>query len=273
MPQTQYNLHLKGFVGGADFDRNYVDYILAKNAGKEVNVLIDSLGGNLATALSIAAAFKNHGKVSVHFVGMNASAATIASLGAAHISIDKNAMYLVHKCSTAFFEWGSLNADQFRTLIADCEKAAADLDKLDVNIASMYAGKCKKKTQCLLDLMKVGGWLSAKDALEWGFVDEITDLDDEPAPVLTDAVASELAAAGIPLPNLPVEEKENPILSFFEKMAAIFQSKSKPQLTMNKNYKSICALLSIESIALTDGKASLTDEQLTALDKALEMKL
>ena len=30
MPQTQYNLHLKGFVGGADFDRNYVDYILAK---------------------------------------------------------------------------------------------------------------------------------------------------------------------------------------------------------------------------------------------------
>ena len=272
MPQTQYNLHLKGFVGGADFDRNYVDYILAKNAGKEVNVLIDSLGGNLATALSIAAAFKNHGKVSVHFVGMNASAATIASLGAAHISIDKNAMYLVHKCSTAFFEWGSLNADQFRTLIADCEKAAADLDKLDVNIASMYAGKCKKKTQCLLDLMKVG-WLSAKDALEWGFVDEITDLDDEPAPVLTDAVASELAAAGIPLPNLPVEEKENPILAFFEKMAAIFQSKSKPQLTMNKNYKSICALLSIESIALTDGKASLTDEQLTALDKAVEMKL
>ena len=273
MPQTQYNLHLKGFVGGADFDRNYVDYILAKNAGKEVNVLIDSLGGNLATALSIAAAFKNHGKVSVHFVGMNASAATIASLGAAHISIDKNAMYLVHKCSTAFFEWGSLNADQFRTLIADCEKAAADLDKLDVNIASMYAGKCKKKTQCLLDLMKVGGWLSAKDALDWGFVDEITDLDDEPAPVLTDAVASELAAAGIPLPNLPVEEKENPILAFFEKMAAIFQSKSKPQLTMNKNYKSICALLSIESIALTDGKASLTDEQLTALDKALKMKL
>ena len=71
MPQTQYNLHLKGFVGGADFDRNYVDYVLAKNAGKGVNVLIDSLGGNLATALSIAAAVKNHGKVNVHFVGIN----------------------------------------------------------------------------------------------------------------------------------------------------------------------------------------------------------
>ena len=273
MAKTAYHISLKGYVGGLDFDRSTVDSTLAKNEGKEVNVLIDSLGGSLATGLSISAAFKNHGKVNVHFVGLNASAATIASLGAAHISIDAGAMYLVHKCSMAFFEWGSLNSDQFATLIAYCEKIKADLDKLDVNIASMYAGKCKKKTQCLLDLMKVGGWLSAKDALEWGFVDEITDLDDEPAPVLTDAVASELIAAGIPLPNLPVEEKENPILSFFEKMAAIFQSKSKPQITMNKNYKSICALLSIESIALTDGKASLTDEQLTALDKALEMKL
>ena len=24
MPQTQYALHLKGFVGGTDFDRNYL---------------------------------------------------------------------------------------------------------------------------------------------------------------------------------------------------------------------------------------------------------
>ena len=34
-------------------------------------------------------------------------------------------MYLVHKCSMAFFEWGSLNSDQFATLIADCEKIKA----------------------------------------------------------------------------------------------------------------------------------------------------
>lgn len=273
MSKTAYQISLKGYVGGYDFDRATVDKELAKNEGKQVNVLIDSLGGSLATGLSISAAFKNHGNVNVHFVGLNASAATIASLGAAHISIDAGAMYLVHKCSMAFFEWGSLNSDQFATLIADCEKIKADLDKLDLNVAQLYAKKCRKPVADLLGLMKVGGWLTAKEALDWGFVDEITDLDDEPAPVLTDAVASELAAAGIPLPNLPVEEKENPILSFFEKMAAIFQSKSKPQLTMNKNYKSICALLAIESIALTDGKASLTDEQLTALDKALEMKL
>ena len=208
MPQTQYNLHLKGFVGGADFDRNYVDYVLAKNAGKDVNVLIDSLGGNLATALSIAAAFKNHGKVSVHFVGMNASAATIASLGAAHISIDASAMYLVHKCLMSFFEWGSLNSYQFSTLIADCEKIKADLDKLDLNVAQLYAKKCRKPVADLLALMKVGGWLTAKEALDWGFVDEITDLEDEPAPRLTDALASAMANVGMPIPNIPLAETD-----------------------------------------------------------------
>ena len=58
MANTQYALHLKGFVGGADFDRNYVDYVLAQHVGKPVNVLIDSIGGSVATALSIASAFR-----------------------------------------------------------------------------------------------------------------------------------------------------------------------------------------------------------------------
>lgn len=75
MPQnTKYQLHLKGFVGGYDFDADYVDYILARNEGKEVNVLIDSLGGQSNTALSIFSAFRRHGNVNVHFVGKNASA-------------------------------------------------------------------------------------------------------------------------------------------------------------------------------------------------------
>lgn len=74
-----YDLRLKGFVGYWDFDSDYVDYILDKFADRKVDVLIDSTGGQLASALSISAAFKNHGDVHVHFVSMNASAATIAS--------------------------------------------------------------------------------------------------------------------------------------------------------------------------------------------------
>ncbi len=201
MLKTKYQLHLKGYVGGYDFDRDYVDYILAKNTDKEVHVLIDSLGGSLATALSIVAAFRNHGNVHVHYVGMNASAATIVSLGAKHVSIDSSAMYLVHKCSMEFFRWASANSDKLEDIIKEATQMKSDLEKMDANVAQMYAAKCQKSQEDLLALMKQGGWLSAKEAKEWGFVDEITDYDEDAAPVITDSIAADMAATGIPIPS------------------------------------------------------------------------
>ena len=275
MSKTAYNITLKGYVGGYDFDRATVDRELAKNEEKQVNVLIDSLGGSLATGLSISAAFKNHGNVNVHFVGLNASAATIASLGAAHISIDAGAMYLVHQCSMAFFEWGSLNSAQFATLIADCEKIKADLDKLDLNCAQLYAARCKRKPEDLLALMKVGGWLTAKEALDWGFVDEITDLADEPAPKLTDSLASAMANAGMPIPNISIEETEKG--SAFAKFIAALTAFFKPSVTnistaMIKTYTFLSAILADKPLTVKDGAATVTVAQLDAIEGAIADK-
>ena len=275
MSKTAYQISLKGYVGGYDFDRSTVDKELAKNEGKQVNVLIDSLGGSLATGLSISAAFKNHGNVNVHFVGLNASAATIASLGAAHISIDAGAMYLVHKCSMAFFEWGSLNSDQFATLIADCEKIKADLDKLDLNVAQIYAKKCRKPVADLLALMKVGGWLTAKEALDWGFVDEITDLDDEPAPKLTDALASAMASEGMPIPNIPLADTDREGLfgKFLTAIASLFKPSTNPITTaMIKTYTFLSAILADNPLTVNDGKAAITAAQLDCIEDALAEK-
>lgn len=275
MPKIAYNISLKGYVGGADFDRTTVDKTLAQNEGKQVNVLIDSLGGSLATGLSISAAFKNHGNVNVHFVGLNASAATIASLGAAHISIDAGAMYLVHQCSMAFFEWGSLNSAQFATLIADCEKIKADLDKLDLNCAQLYAARCKRKPEDLLALMKAGGWLTAKEALDWGFVDEITDLADEPTPKLTDALASAMASEGMPIPNIPIAEadKESAFARFLAALTSFFKPSTNPISTaMIKTYTFLPAILADKPLTVKDGAATVTAAQLDAIEDALAEK-
>ena len=275
MPKIAYNISLEGYVGGADFDRTTVDKTLAQNEGKQVNVLIDSLGGSLATGLSISAAFKNHGNVNVHFVGLNASAATIASLGAAHISIDAGAMYLVHQCSMAFFEWGSLNSAQFATLIADCEKIKADLDKLDLNCAQLYAARCKRKPEDLLALMKAGGWLTAKEALDWGFVDEITDLADEPAPKLTDALASAMASEGMPIPNIPIAEadKESAFARFLAALTSFFKPSTNPITTaMIKTYIFLSAILADKPLTVKDGAATVTAAQLDAIEAALAEK-
>ena len=248
--KTAYQLHLKGFVGGYDFDADYVDYVLSKNEGKEVNVLIDSLGGAANTALSIFAAFKRHGMVNVHFVGMNASASTIASLGARHISMDSSAMYLVHKCSVTVFKWQQMNSDQLQQLIDDISKRKANLDKLDENVAQMYATRCKKQPADLLALMKVGGWLTAKEALEWGFVDELTDNEEDGKPVeLTQSVAQALAMAGIPIP-------EN-------------HSNTNSHSDMNKSFIKVNALLKVEGINESADGLVLTTEQLQVVEDHL----
>ena len=185
MSPTAYHISLKGYVGDYDFDHSTVDSTLVKNEGKEVNVLIDSLGRSLATDVSISSVFKNHGKVNVHFVGLNVSVATSASLAAAHISIDAGAKCLIHQYSMAFFERGSLNSAQFSTFIEDYEKIKTFLDKLDLNCAQLYAARCKRKPEDLLALMKIVDWLSPN-----GFVNEITDLEDESAPRLINALTS-----------------------------------------------------------------------------------
>ena len=278
--KTNYNLHLKGFVGGYDFDADYVDYILSKHEGKEVHVLIDSLGGRSNTALSIFAAFKRHGNVNVHFVGMNASAATIASLGAKHITMDSSAMYLVHKCSVGFFEWGQLNSDGLQALIDNIEHQKADLDKLDANIAQMYATRCKKEPSELLELMKAGGWLTAQEALAWGFVDELTDYEDESAPVLTDTMANAMSAAGIPIPNMPTmkmtQQEQSAFAKFLTSLTQFFTNSKSHELInsqtktpMKKIFTSICAILACEHLLSNDGKVTLEDAQLDSIESAI----
>ena len=280
--KTNYQLHLKGFVGGYDFDSDYVDYILNNNKDKEVHVLIDSLGGRSNTALSIFSAFKHHGNVNVHFVGMNASAATIASLGAKHITMDSSAMYLVHKCSVGFFEWGQLNSDGLQALIDNIEHQKADLDKLDANIAQMYATRCKKEPAELLELMKAGGWLTAQEALQWGFVDELTDYEGEDAPVLTDTMANAMSAAGIPIPDMPTmrltAQEQSAFAKFLTSLTQFFTNsktheiiKSPTQQSiMNKVFTRVCAILSCDHLESNEGKITLTDSQFDSLEAAID---
>jgi len=52
-------------------------------------------------------------------------------------------------------------------------------------------------------LMKTGGWLTASEAKEWGFVDDITDYEEDIKPHMTEELATALATASIPIPAIP----------------------------------------------------------------------
>ena len=258
----KYDLYLRGYVGGADFDADLVSRVLAKHKDQPVTVLIDSLGGSLATALSIAAAFREHGDVTAHFVGMNASAATIASMGAKTITIDECAMYLVHKCSAEFFQWASLNADQLQEQIDQLAQMKSDLEKMDLNVAQMYARKCKKPVADLLALMKTGGWLTAAEAHQWGFVDSLTDNHEDAVPVLTEDLAASMQANGLPLPNMEI--KATPTPTGFHKLVEMLSNffQRKPETNKQSDSEPEAAANTAEPTQHTN---QLTDTDMTKL--------
>ena len=102
----------------------------------------------------------------------------------------------------------SLNSNQISTLIADYEKIKAIHDKLNLNRAQLYAKRCKRKTEDLLALMKVVDWLSPKEALDCGFVIEITGLEDESAPRLIDALTS-VKSSFVIIVNIPAQHTDS----------------------------------------------------------------
>ena len=284
----KFDLKLKGYVGGWDFDTDYVDYVLDKAGDKEVTVLIDSLGGSVATALSVSSAFANHGNVHVFYRGMNASAATISSMGAKHIAIEKSAMYLVHKCSQAVLEWALLNADQLKAKAKEYEKTASSLEKIDLTVATMYADRCKKPVKDMLDLMAENKWLTAQEALDWGFVDEVIDSTEDVK--LTQSVANAMAAAGIPLPEgMPVEadgliaQVEAMFKKWFGKKEATAQAVAEPDAkpdnsiqstVMKKVFLMVAAVLAAANLKALEepnegGSYALDESQLQALEDSL----
>lgn len=220
-----YDLVLKGDVGDWDFDPEYVDYVLTKKQDQPVVVKINSPGGTLGAALSVAASFRQHGDVTVHLVGVCASAATVASLGARKISIDRGALYMIHKGQITIHEWQSMNADQISTLCEKLKKKKGDLTKIDGLVAALYATRCKKKADQLLEMMSDETWMTPEEALAGGFVDEIIGLETV-TPSVDDVTARYLADNNTPLPS-GYGHSQTKLDTAIEKLINLFSTKSK----------------------------------------------
>lgn len=275
MPKN-YNLFLKGGVGGWDFNSDYVNWVLDKNKDSEVHVLVNSLGGYTHEGVAISSLFKLHGNVHVHFVGHNASASTIAAMGAKRVTIDEDAAFLVHKCLVPITKWAYMNSDEIDEHIKKLEEIKKNNDTIDSCVAGMYARRCKKPKEDLLALMKVGGWLTPEEALEWGFVDEITHYDEDEKPEITESTLSYFSDAGIPLPPNFTKKKG----SIMERFLAFLQSPFSNQApedtkgaaknsSLMSKLTALCSLLGA-TLALSDDKLILSAEQVDKVNSTLD---
>lgn len=253
-----FQIDIDGYIGQWGYSKQYVRSILEQNKGRAVNVRINSLGGSLDDAIDMAARFNEHGNVTCYMYGYCASAATVASLGAAKVVFDENAFYLAHKVMNWVDVWGLLNADEIQRTIEELEQNKKDNEKMDLVLARMYAKKSGKSVNDILDILTKGAWLTADDVKELGFVDEI----GKGLSYNTPTINQKLNALGLPLPLNGVGSKKG----FLNSLKTII-SKSNVML---KHLLNLNALLNVEGLESKDNGITMTEEQLTTIDNELK---
>ena len=103
--------------------------------------------------------------------GMAASACSVAIMGADKVVISPTAQIMIHK---ALLNWISGNSDDF-------ESAANALKASDRGIINAYKAKTGLSEDELLELMKNETYMSADEAVEKGFADEIMTFNESEA--------------------------------------------------------------------------------------------
>lgn len=277
-----YSISIDSHIGPWGYSKNYIRSQMSGFKNKPVSVRISSLGGSVDDALDIRQQFQDHGDVTCYLFGYVASAATILATGAKKTCMSKYAFYLIHKVSNWIDAWGSYNADQIQRLIDDLKANKLENDKMDLVLANLYAAKCKKKVSDILPILKEGRWLTAQEALEYGFVDEIIEegtrlnFDDSMKARFNMYQLPALPAMGNDTEVLEEESAPNWFNNFVnkffksQKSDVATQAQNKPlnlSIQMKKDYQKVNSILNIEGVEVDkDGKVTLTEEQVKALN-------
>lgn len=161
-----------------------VEKQMEKANGEELEVYINSPGGYVDAGSEIYTMLKEYGNVISKIVGVAASAASVIAMAGKKIVISPTAQIMIHNVSS--MAWGDYRALQHE----------ADVIKnYNTSIANAYILKTGLSKDELLELMDDETWLTAQQAVEKKFADEIM-FDDGAQPKL---VASARVSQMIPL--------------------------------------------------------------------------
>jgi len=122
-------------------------------------------GGDVFEAFAIFDALRQlENRTEVDIIGASASAGTIIAAGADYRRISKNSRYLVHFAQTGV----QGNKEKVK-------KTYEQLESFDKQLIDIYMTQITKSEDELLALMASEKWLTAEEALDWGFVNEIME--------------------------------------------------------------------------------------------------
>lgn len=154
-------------------------YDLDQFKGKDITVRIHSGGGDVFAASAIRAMLMAYpGKVTTRIEGLCASAATYVAMAGDRVMMQDSAFFMIH--------------DPWALVIGGVKELGAAIRMLKTiknGIVETYQGRTGLEEDELAKMMEAETWMTAQDAKEKGFVDEVitNDLAAEFAQLATKA--------------------------------------------------------------------------------------
>ena len=141
-----------------------------EDINEDITLEVNSNGGLVTVGSEIYTALKNYkGHVTVEVTGMAASAASVAIMGADTVKISPTAQIMIHK---ALLTRATGNSD-------DLEKAVNALKSSDQSIVNAYVSKTGLSEDEIFEMMKNETFMSANEAIEKGFADELMTFEKD----------------------------------------------------------------------------------------------
>ncbi len=135
--------------------------------GKALKLRINSPGGDVFAAQAIYNQLKAYtGTITAYIDGMAASAATIVTCAADKVIMPDNAIFMIHNPLVGVC--GYLNEQ-------DLAGMSKQLEVVKQTIVNAYLKKCGVDEKKLAKMMDEETWMSAEEALNYGFVDEVAE--------------------------------------------------------------------------------------------------
>jgi ATP-dependent Clp endopeptidase proteolytic subunit ClpP len=130
----------------------------------QIDLHVNSPGGLVFDGITIYNLLKQHpANVTTYIDGLAASIASVIALSGNKVIMAENSLMMIHKASGMIMG----NSDDMRDF-------ADKLDKVNSSIAATYISKTKKDENEINNLMSAETWMTADEALQMGFVDEIS---------------------------------------------------------------------------------------------------
>ena len=149
--------------------------------GKDLKLRINSPGGDVFAAQAIYNQLKTYtGNITACIDGMAASAATIITCAADKVVMPRNGIFMIHNPMCIVIDYMD---------VPKLKKMTDRLTAVKQTIVNVYMKKCKNVAEAKLNkLMDAETWMSADEALAYGFVDEV-DTDEQVENFLQGSVA------------------------------------------------------------------------------------